>query len=396
MKKTTIYILICAWILTFSACKAKKPSPEASTGSTTESIDTIIEETDPVNQLPMYAISAPTVTETATVSDGKEIFKHIYQNISLVLPEQEIADKVILDFLNKTDLHAEAETRKNNALTAFDTDPEVFSTHWMKNVYSPTRIDASVLSMYGCLATYSGGAHGEFSFLSANYDLVTGNALTLQNILTETATADTVCDLILHSLDAQKQEEQLFDGYETIVKDLIQRNFHQVDDWFFSDTGLCFFFSPYEIGPFSSADVIATIPYDSLIGILNDSYFPVERDSCNGIICGELFNSSLPNQFTQLAEIVTQNDATTVLLYTDKCVYDVALKIGSATPDGIFTPEYKIFAAHTLTPGDALVLEHPFGETASKVQLSYTTSKGTSQCYVQLDTSKNKVILTEN
>ena len=44
--------------------------------------------------------------------------------------------------------------------------------------------------------------------------------------------------------------------------------------WYFSDTGMHFYFSPYEIAPYVVGEVDIEIPYAELRGILKEEYFP--------------------------------------------------------------------------------------------------------------------------
>lgn len=397
MKRTLFCFIACVLLLCLAACNQPQSNMDNTTETSSVVTTTTVQDTHDVEQLPMYAISLPVVTESESATDGTTIFKHTYQNISLVIPEPEVADKIILDFLNITDLYSEAEVLKNTAEQEYAANPESFSSYWVQSIYNPMRIDRGVLSLYGSYATYSGGAHGAFSFKSANYDLVTGESLDLGDIFTEKVSVDEICSLIIRSLNDQKETEQLFDGFETIVSDLIQKNFLQNHDWFFSDDGLCFFFSPYEIGPFASADVVAVIPYESLIGILDDSYFPAERERVNGTIKGEIFDESKLDHFTQFAEVTVQENSKQILLYTDISVYDVVIKTGSWSADGkTFTPEYTILASHTLTPGDALMIENALTQTLPSMQLSYNTNDETVQFYIGTNSVNNTVILTED
>ena len=71
-----------------------------------------------VTKTPMAAVALPVQTETAAAADGTEIFRYTYQNISLIAPDPEVADLVIVDFLNRIDatrdtaksIHTMAET----------------------------------------------------------------------------------------------------------------------------------------------------------------------------------------------------------------------------------------------------------------------------------------------
>lgn len=402
MKKRVIYILVTCLLLSLAGCKAQPgtaPNITQTNDAITESSNsetTVSTEDVPVQQQPMVAVSVPVITQTEKAEDGTELFTYKYQNISLIVPDPEVADKVIVDFLNRTDIHEDIEQIFSLSKQAYADKSIPFTTYWVQNTYDPMRIDHGVLSLYGNYAAYSGGAHGTYTYKSVNYDLVTGSALFLGDILTEAATSDQLCQLVLTSLSAQKEDAQLFEGFESIVTNLFSQNFLQNDDWFFSNTGLCFFFSPYEIGPFSSGDIVAEIPYASLTGLLNDAYFPAERESAHGVVQAEVFDETALDRFTQFAEVVLAEGSNKTLLYTDKSLYDIRVETGTWSANGsTFTPDHTVLAAYSLTPGDAIMIDAVLSNTLPTLRLSYTTGEDTVISYIGFDATANAVILSE-
>lgn len=402
MKKLISMLLILCFIFTLLGCGAKtddgsttEPS-EAPTESVTQATEDTVAQENEVKQLPMFAVALPLFTEKVFADNGNEIFSTQYQNISLTVTDPEIADKIILDYLNRTNIHDQAEQVLELAKQSYSEDAAYFAPYLAKITFKPVRIDSSVLSMFGVHTTYSGGGHGEYVFTSVTYDLVNGDALSLGSILTQNATGDDICNLVLSSLSEQKEDEQLFEGYEDLVKDGFSRNYKQITDWYFSDTGLCFFYSPYEIAPFAAGEVIAEIPYSQLTGILKDDYFPAEAEKVSGTVAAEMFSDATHENFTQFAEVTLDKDGEQVLLYTDKSVYDVRIETVSWLADGTsYSVENTVFAAYTLTPGDAIVVKALLSETMPNLLLSYKTGDQTVRYLLAYDGRDGTVTLTE-
>ena len=49
----------------------------------------------------LFAVSVPAVTERYTLEDGTELFSYTAQHMQLIHPDEDIADRVILNFLNR-------------------------------------------------------------------------------------------------------------------------------------------------------------------------------------------------------------------------------------------------------------------------------------------------------
>lgn len=403
MKKFTVLLLVI--LLTLSATGCAKPdqtTPETTVKATVETTQETQEETQSAiesvtHQLPLYAVSVPTLTEEETADDGTLLFNKIYQNISLVVPDPEIADKIIVDFLNRIDQAvASADTIKSSAVNDYSGDQN-WSPYLSRISYDPKRIDSGVLSFFGICATYSGSSHPEVLYLSASYDLITGNHLSLSDILAESADTNALYTAVIESLDETAKESSLYQGYGEIVKDLFSLDSAMDESWYFSGNGLCFYFQPYEIAPYSSGSVIAEVPYDKLPGILNDAYFPAERQAADGTVYAELFDETALDGFTQIAEVILHRDSCKILLHADALVYDLCLETGFWTDDSsVFMPEHTIFSAYTLTPGDAIMLEANIPDTHPNIRLTYSVGGETVYRYITISGKDGSVLLAES
>jgi hypothetical protein len=154
---------------------------------------------------------------------------------------------------------------------------------------------------------------------------------------------------------------------------ILNTDFASFKNWYFSNKGLCIYFDPYEIAPFSSGVVTAEISYSKLTGILKDSYFPAETDPVAGTVDVMPFSEDALENFSQLAELVLNKGGTKFLLYTNTAVTDV--EILADDNDTLFTDsatnESFRFLIYTLTPGDAIMLEADISNT--DLLISYQT-----------------------
>ena len=403
MKRLFAIILCISIALMLAACSVDNPYEDYNSTSIapTESNTAPKDDTTGPNtnqtfeQLPIFAVSVPTVTQEEKADDGTVIFRYTFQNISLVGPEPEVADEIILDFLNQIDATAaDAEAIKTAAMSAYR-NGETWNPYLCQITFEPMRIDTSVISFFGSYTNYSGEPHPETTYPSITYDLVNGRKLQLGDILTKMESSEPLYNCVIESLNEQKDDKQLYTGFKDTVKERFSKDITKDASWFLAQDGLCFYFSPYEIAPYSSGLIIAKIPYDSLTGILDDAYFPAEEDISGGDVRADVFNESDLEKYTQFSEIVME-EGSKILLHTDQSVYDIRIYSGSWSANGtVFTQEHAVFAAHTLTPGDAVMIESMFTDTLPNLQLTYRTN-GNSVCkYISFDKQTNTVILID-
>ena len=365
--------LICFCFL-FAGCR--KVNTDETIQTTAPVVATV---TEPAVILPqqeaMYAVSVPTNTETTRAEDGTVIFSHTHQGISLTLPEPEVAEKVKADFRSRIDKGAETANKLLSAAMADYNNSENWTPYLYNITYSPMRMDQGVLSLYGNCITYSGASHPDRLSTSANYDLVTGDILTLGSIMSAEATPEDFCELVLNKLNEIKDEKYLIEGYEETVKQRFSKDESLNQDWYFSTDGLCFYFAPYVIAPYSSGVIVAEIPYAELTGLLYDGYFPAERENAAGTIQITTLDETDTTQFTQIAELILDTDGEMVFLHIDGIVWDVKIEYGAwDTANTTFSPVYTALFSGSLSPGDAIMLQT--NEFAS-LRLTYSNGEDT-------------------
>lgn len=304
-------------------------------------------------QQPMFAVALPVVTDEHKSDEDAVLLRSVYQNMELTVPDPEVADEVIIDFLNRIDpMTSESEALLAQAKDAYTPGAE-FTPYLSQIIFTPERLDQGILSLMGEYVVYQGSAHPEVNTLSVTYDLTSGKALTSKDILLDGADMSALAESVLNALAEQK--DALYEGYDSTVKALLKDS----ENWYLSKTGLVFYFSPYEIGPYASGVITAEIPYSALTGILNDAYFPAEKDTSFGHMDVTVFDVDAMASFTQIAEVVCAQDGQKAILYTQGLLENVRI----CTPDG-----FPVFASATLSPGDSILLH---GAVADSYSIGY-------------------------
>lgn len=367
MKRFFPLILAVCLLFSLSACRKKPKDPVDNTTSGNAQNQTGTNQTDDDGVL--VAVSLPTVTNDTRHADGTVLFQYTYQNMSLVLHRPEVADKIILDFLNRVDSTAEsANATMEMAKGAYNGNGN-WTPYLYHITYSPTRIDHEVLSLFGNNVVFSGAGHPERTCVSASYDLLTGDVLTLASIMDKDATMQQFLNLVLDGLTEMAEGDYLYENYkDTVFNRFFDSNPAYDEYWYFTQTGLCFYFAPYEIAPYSSGVITVEIPYEKLKNIIHEDYIPAARNSSTGKITVTPFNQANLNSFSHIAEIVMEKEGNMYMLHTDGTVQDIRIilseKAGNCT----------VFAAYNLVPGNGIMIQGS-EDTLKNMKVTYKSGK---------------------
>lgn len=405
MKRFIPIFIMLSLVAMLSGCGKDIPDPVVPSASDPADTTTAPAETEEILQPPteyapvtLYAVSVPSVTEEAFSQDGNLIFSYSYQNITMVHPNEKVADKIIVDFLNRQDDFNEISAQmEKQAAAQYSADPNWLAFKHDVH-YDPARIDQSVLSFYGTAMRYSGGIHPEYTSISASYDMMTGDTLTLASILTGSEKAKDVSDLTVEVLKEKAEDLGLYVGFESIVEDLITSDPIHYEAWYFTDTGLCFYFSPYEIAPYSSGVIKAEIPYSKLTGLLYDGYFPAEQEDSQGNILAKkldrgLEEGSLPYQ--NMTEVIVSEEGELVILSTDGLVRNVSLEYGTLENEDAFVwgHRYCAFRANAIGTDNAIILQAHLPENAPDLRLTFTSGQEQYCYYICQNMKDGSVVL---
>lgn len=370
MRKLSAIVIIVALIL-LTGCQSNNTLSETSSPTTAPNIpvDTTVTTLESIDQAQMFAVVMPVTTVSTTADDGNVLMNYNYQSMSLIVPEPELADKIIVDYLTRIDaIQANADSLLSQAKTNYTA-----SANWIPYgcsvSYNTTRIDQSVLSLVGTNITYSGGSHPNYDCISANYDMITGEVLTLGSILTHENTVKALQQAVVEALNEVKEEKYLYSGYEKTVEQRFSADISFDEDWYFSSGGLCFYFSPYDIAPYSSGEIHVEIPYSALVGILADPFFPPEQETVDGTLTVQRFEDATLSNFSQIAEVLLDKESQKLFIYTDTSVDSIRI----IQTDPLSGRETTICAVDCLTPGDAIMLEAA-DETLACLELRYDSN----------------------
>lgn len=353
--------------------------------------------TEPVvyEQQTMIAVSMPLTVEKTLGDDGNVVFSHSYQSMQLVVQDPDVANDIILDFLNRLDgSHETAHELLDEAQSQYS-GTDNWMPYFYDVLYSPTRIDQGVLSLFGISNSYTGSRPVQVCS-AVNYNMLTGEVLTLGSILYHFNSKDELINLVKKEASALNQSVQLFTDYADIIDERFDCEESFDEDWFFTDSGLCFYFSPYDIAPYSSGIIKLEIPYEELTGIIADDFFPPEEDVTEGKICGQRFNETDMAHYTQIAELILDPESERILLFAEGAVQDVRIETGSWNTSGTeFTPSCTVFASASLTPGDGIMLQAYIPDTISILRISFRSGQAQNLFYLSQSGQDGSILLSD-
>lgn len=349
-KRICIFLAICL-LFSLCACRKKMPTPSEPSETNQSNTQTTTTTTVTDENTELVAVSVPAVTENTTSDDGTVLFQYTYQNMSLVLNKPQVADKVILDFLNRIDsTRITATTTADMAKSAY-TGNKGWVPYLYHITYSPTRIDHNVLSLFGNNVVFSGYGHPERTCVSANYDLLTGDVLTLASIMNKDAKKEAFIQLVLESLSEMAEGDYLYENYEEAVKTRFATDASQDEGWYFSQTGLSFYFAPYEIAPYSSGVITVEIPYEKLKDLIHADYLPQKRNATEGTVTVSDFEKVDLDSLEHVAELVANKDGKMYMVQSSGHIQDVRILVTDPAAS------YTAFAAYNLTPGNGIMVQ---------------------------------------
>ena len=360
MKKIVSYILIISLLLFAAGCK--KTETVLSTTAPTEPT----EKDEPIIlDAPFIAVGLPVIEDTLTAKDGTTIFTSSQPYMTLTMNGQVTADLIINDFMNRVSTGMSAsDDLKNAAIAAYEYNNSNWTPYSLKTEFAPMRIDPNVLSLSGSIVSYSGSSHPEYVCVSANYNLISGDPLTLGSILTHEDAIPLLRDLLIGKLEAQAEEKFLREQFQDDIRMRFADDVSFDEDWYFSDTGLCFYFAPYQIAPYSSGVIIAEIPYSELVGIIEEEFFPAEYSFSNGNANVLPFTTDATSHYDQRSELILDHQGQKFLVEADSCIQNIRIVLRPTTTgesDIILATHYN---AYCLNPGNAIMVQIPNSSSA--------------------------------
>ena len=367
MKKQIAISLALSVAITLAGCAktpGNTPTPTETVAATQASTATTAPTAPTGPAETMIAVDVGVTMQDTTAEDGTVLFQRTSQKMHLILNNAEVADKITNDFLNRLDIEQDAATVEAAAKSAYNGNAN-WTPYFYGFTYNPQRIDEKVLSLYGDKVKFTGAAHPEQSRKGVSYDLATGDVLTLASIMTTEATTEDFCKLVLDALAERAEGDFLREGYSEDVKNRFTADPTQDENWYFTTAGLCFYFDPYEIAPYTSGVITAEIPYEKLNGLVHTDYLPTARASATGEVIISHFTADLAENFNHTAELIMDPEGKMYLVHTEGTVQDIRFTF---TDD---TGSYTVFAANSLSDGEAIMVQ---AQDARNLELSYLSN----------------------
>lgn len=405
MKKFSFVFLLAAILLT-GCVNSDKPTEPSATAVPTEPTAppvTAPQQDDLIDNVPptyenMYSVALPISTEHQYAEDGTIVSRYLSQSTELILPDREVAEKIQNDFSHRTELaRFDSETVHDLAESLYEngslTSPLFYDIH-----YDVTRVDQGVLSLFGQIAQSGETSHTVVQNISANYDMLTGDVLTLGSILYRADAKSQLAELVIKNLE-KRDDIVLFKEFRDTVNKRFSKDESNDEDFYFSTTGLCFYFSPYELASYSYGTVIAEIPYSELLQVIGDNYFPVERTYASGSVQVTPFTNEEWEKYEQFAQIITEDSSNTqkILLTSDANVQNIRIhEVFREGSSSYITQSKNIYASNILSSKDAILMEADFSGEYPRYILSYTSEGGTKFYNITLSEQSGHVELTES
>lgn len=174
------------------------------------------------------------------------------------------------------DLDAIIKDAKEHYDSLDDDSKEYFQPYESTSANEITRNDGRVLSIKNYYYYYEGGAHGNYGYAGANFDVNTGELLKFEDILSDKeAFVDKATDYIINELE-KNYADGLFPEYEDNVKDGI-KDINSLD-WWLDATGINIVYNPYEIGPYVMGAANVSLPYKTFDEYIKTKYTESETE----------------------------------------------------------------------------------------------------------------------
>ncbi len=353
------------------------------------------ESANPADSL--VAVSLTPQQETHCNDKGDKLFTYFYQNILIHMPDAPDTATVISDyFLEKK---AEADTyantvRKKAQWDGWDQDQN-WSPYTFELKYAPTRLDTKLLSFSGEYLADTGDARPDSSLTSVTFSAEDGSVLTLSDILTGDEMADVLCTMLLEKLAEQDAKKvNYLKNYTEIVQQKFDLSDEGDENWYFTDTGITFYFSPNEIADDKTGPIDVEFSYTQLRGIIKKELMPKEPPTYSPFSVNAARKDQIQtNQFNQVLTVTCDENGDGVSLFAGATLYNVSVKMGHWTLTNKFVDDKVLLAANRLTEKDLLLIYAQIPDVLPNLRLSASCGDGQTRSYYVFQSGKDGSII---
>lgn len=363
--------------------------------STAINQDTPREPIRPIDSL--VAVTLTPQKETRCNDKEETLFTYFYQNILIHMPDAPDAATAISDyFLEKkaeADAHA-SEVRKKAEWDGWDQDKS-WSPYTFELKYTPTRLDTKLLSFSGEYIADTGDVRPDSSLTSVTFSGTDGSILTLSDILTGEEMADVLCTMVLETLAQQDTKKSTyFKNYTEIVRDRFDLSGERVENWYFTDTGITFYFSPNEIADGKAGPIYVEYSYEQLRGIIKKELTPKAPATHSPFSVNAARKDQIQtNQFDQILTVTCDENGEGVSLFAGSTLYNVSVKMGHWTLANQFVDDKTLVAANRLTEKDLLLIYTHIPDAVPNLRLSANCGDSQTRSYYIFQSSKDGSII---
>ena len=222
-----------------------------------------------------------------------------------------------------------------------------------------------------------GGAHPSTIYSTKNYDVSTGNELTLANIVEN---IDTFMVYAIESVTEQIASREdlangLFSDYQQYISSFVADGY-----WYFGETGLVFICNTTTIAPYAAGVMEFTIPYTELHGMLKENYFPVTQTGTNATPNAGHAGESGRDESGTYNTVVIDAEGEHICVWFDATVTDVCLQVVQVIgeEDFEYIPRYTLFSTSVMQPEDTLEVDAYIPDTFPNLMVSWRQGDGTT------------------
>lgn len=218
-----------------------------------------------------------------------------------------------------------------------------------------------------------GGAHPNTIYSTKNYDISTGNELTLANIVEN---VDTFMVYAIEAVTEQAaQMEGLFSDYQQYISSFVTDGY-----WYFGKTGLVFICNTTTIAPYVAGVMEFTIPYTELQGMLKEDYFPTAHADTNATPSAGHAGESGREGIGTYNTVVIDAEGEKICVWFDTAVTNVCLQVVQVIgeEDFEYIPRYTLFSTSTMAPEDTLEVDAYIPDTFPNLMVSWQQGDGTT------------------
>lgn len=247
------------------------------------------------------------------------------------------------------------------------------------------RADSRIVCLCYRVNSYTGGAHGSYSDRALVFDAQSGALLGLDDLTTDrSALEQALLANMIEMVDGDVRYQPIL-GYlkqfgDQKIEDALQSIIRE-GSWELNETGLTVFSDIGELGSFADGVIRFTLPYDSLQGLMDERFFPVERPQDGTLQVLPLGEASDPG-VPIVDKITVDADGEEICLSVSGTVYGLAIDSVNYFSDEIGFYQTNTHWYGSYLSDSALQIKASLPEGMPNLMLRYTDAAGEEHRYL--------------